>query len=572
LKVADYISDYLTKKEMSHVFGMSGANIEDLFSAIHQNKNKNKDKSPTIILAKNEYNAATMAIGSYLATQKVSVVLTTSGPGVLNTLPVLAEAFSSRIPLILISGLVPSQLEGHGAFQDLSGKGGTLDIMEMTKHCSCFQKKIQDPNEIPKALEQAFVRATTQKKPAVLLIPKDLFNQSITDFGLERTRPIPKKTCPLELINAISFCRQFSRGEHSPPLLVLGEELIHLPDLFHIRDFIKKTNAAVALTPSSKGLFDHKNPQFLGLIGIMGHEQVNDYLKHTEHVIFIGSNLDLLNRQGLESSLRSKHILLIKEEKSPGFFRPNGKSLCEIYGELEENFAKLAEVVSTRPRLPTPQPLSSSGVNGLTGLLDYSFKNIIHEIQTAIETDANIFVDAGNSGAFVIHHLEPRGKGICYVSLGMGGMGHSIGAGIGSSAASGKKSYIFLGDGSFLMHGLEIHTALEYSLPVNFFIFNNNSHGMCSTRENVFLGGETGMNNFRVSRFAEGIAKIFPGISAYDVDDLSQLKSALENIKPQKGPCLLSINIANSEDPPFKTFIKKTHEVQNESNANSRRG
>lgn len=565
MKVADYISDYLAKKELSHVFGMSGANIEDLFSAIHQNKNKYK--SPTIILAKNEYNAATMAIGSYLATQKVSVVLTTSGPGVLNTLPVLAEAFSSRIPLILISGLIPSQLEGHGAFQDLSGKGGTLDIMEMTKHCSCFQKKIQEPNEIPKALELAFTRALTQKKPAVLLIPKDLFTRSITDFSLERPRPLPKKTCPLELINAISFCRQFSRGEHSPPLVVLGEELIHLQDLFHIREFIKKTNAAVALTPSSKGLFDHKNPQFLGLIGIMGHEQVNDYLKHTEHVIFIGSNLDLLNRQGLENSLLSKHILLIKEEKSVGFFRPSGKSLCEIYGDLEENFAKLAEVVSTRPMPPAPHFLRPSCVTGLEG---YSFKNIIHQIQTTIEGDANIFVDAGNSGAFVIHHLEPRGKGICYVSLGMGGMGHSIGAGIGSSAASGKKSYIFLGDGSFLMHGLEIHTALEYNLPVNFFIFNNNSHGMCSTRENVFLGGETGMNNFRISRFADGIAKIFPGISAYDVNDLVQLKSGLESIKEQKGPCLLSINIANSEDPPFKTFIKKTQEVQNESNANSR--
>lgn len=546
---------------MSHVFGMSGANIEDLFSAIH------KKKKTAIILAKNEYNAATMAIGSYLATQKVSMVLTTSGPGVLNTLPVLAEAFSSRIPLILISGLVPCQLEGHGAFQDLSGKGGTLDIKEMTKHCSCFQKKIQDPNEIPKALEKAFSTATTQKKPAVLLIPKDIFNQQITDFSLERTYPIAKKTCPLELINAISFCRQFSRGEHSPPLLVLGEELIHLQDLFHIREFIKKTNAAVALTPSSKGLFDHKNPQFLGLIGIMGHNEVNEYLKHTEHVIFIGSNLDLLNRQGLETSLLSKHLLLIKEEKSPGLFRPTGKSLCEIYGDLEENFAKLSEVISIRPMLPAPPPLRPFSASGIQG---YTFKNIIHEIQTAIDVDANIFVDAGNSGAFVIHHLEPRGKGICYVSLGMGGMGHSIGAGIGSSAASGKKSYIFLGDGSFLMHGLEIHTALEYNLPVSFFIFNNNSHGMCSTRENIFLGGETGINNFRVSRFAEGIAKIFPGISAYDVNDLPQLKSSLESIKQQNGPCVLSINIPNSEDPPFKTFIKKTHEVQNESNANSR--
>ncbi|MFA6238220.1 MAG: thiamine pyrophosphate-binding protein [Bacteriovorax sp.] len=545
MKAADYISQFLEQKNVSNAFGMSGANIEDLFSAI-QKKNKTE-----IILAKNEYNAATMAMGSYLATQKPSVVLTTSGPGVLNTIPVLVESFSSQIPFVLISGLVPTQLEGMGAFQDTSGLGGTVDICQMIRHCTCFNIKIKNANEIPAALEKAYSLSLKYKKPSAILIPKDIFTNRITEFTISKERFAEKNTCPLELINAINFCRQFSRNIHTPPLIILGEELLHLESIERIKEFVKKSCAGVALTACSKGLFDHKDPQFLGLAGIMGHNEVNDYLEHTEHVILVGTRMDLLTRFGMEKAFASKHILIIKEEKGPEHFFTSGKSLCEIYGDIETNFAKIIESL-----IPKKLSHSLQAAKQNTEMLGYNLRNMINEITQSIENEANIFIDAGNSGAFVVHHLEASGKGVCYVSLGMGGMGNSVGAGIGSAAATGKKTYIFLGDGAFLMHGLEIHTALENSLPVVFFIFNNNSHGMCSTRENIFLGGETGLSNFRKSNFAAGIEQMFPGITAHEVGNMEQLRSGLNDIRPRSNPCILSLNIENDEAPPFKSFIK----------------
>ena len=546
MNIAEYISEYLTFMDVSHVFGMSGANIEDLFKAIH------KKNGPTIILAKNEYNASTMAIGSYLSTQKIAVVLTTSGPGVLNTLPVLAEAFTSKIPLVLISGVVPESMEGFGAFQDTSGKGGTFNILEMLKEVSCFQIKIKDENTIPEALEKAFELSHLYKRPAVILIPKDIFSKEMPPFESHRKNSLSNKRTYTELSSAITFCQEFSNSDGMPPLVVLGEELIHLKDRAMINKFILKTASQVALTANSKSIFDNKDSSFLGIIGIMGHSEVSEYLKKSDYLILIGVNFDLLNRYGMQDLISSKKILVIKEEKSLSLFRYSGERVCEIYGDIEENVGRLASSIATS-KLATGRIAHPKCITDDTG---YNFKNIINTIQMTIEEDANIFVDAGNTGAFIVHHLESSGRGAYYVSLGMGGMGNSIGAGIGSAVASQKKSHVFLGDGSFLMYGLEIHTALEYNLPIVFFIFNNNSHGMCSTRENVFLEGESGINNFKKSRYAEGISKIFPGISSYEVSEISSLKQVLNDILGSRSPCVVSINITNSEDPPFKTFSK----------------
>lgn len=542
MRVADYISEYLAHREVSHVFGVSGANIEDLFESIYLKK------KTEVILAKSEYSASTMALGRYLSLKTPSVVLTTSGPGILNTIPVLAEAFTSKIPMIVISGSVPIALEGIGAFQDTSGKGESFDILKMLEPCTCFQKKIQDENEIPNALSMAFQQSIKNKRPAVLLIPKDFFTKDINVSDV--CDPIDEIISDLQdLDGAYYFCEEFLKEEKNSPLIILGEELIHLKNPSIILEFVKKTGGRVALTPNSKGLFDHNSPAYLGLIGIMGHDEVNDYLERTEHVIFLGVNFDLLNRVGLSHQLQSKNILIIKEAQSESLFKLEVKTLCSVYGDVDNIISRLSSGI-INPKIPINNELCFQEDDS------YILKNIIREIETILDVEGNIFIDAGNTGAFVIHHLRARGNGVCYVSLGMGGMGNSIGAGIGSAVSTRKKTYVFLGDGSFLMYGLELHTAKEHNLPITFFILNNNSHGMCTTRENIFLSGTTGINDFKESYFAEGIGKIFPGIAAYEVDDMDKLKMSLSEIANHQSPCVISIKISNDENPPFRTFIK----------------
>lgn len=550
MKVSDFIAKNLAERDVSHIFGMSGANIEDLYESIDVLRANTK-----IILAKNEYNATTMAIGSYISTRKISVVLTTSGPGTLNTIPVLAEAYTSNIPLILISGFVPNDLEGLGAFQDTSGKNGTINIQEMTKHCCVFQTKISEPNYIPEALEKAFYFSKKNKKPSIIYIPKDLFIKDITNFTVS---PMPlsedksafENNLPLNL-----FIEKLNKTISPPPLVILGEECLCLKERSQLVNFINKTGSGVALTPNSKELFDHNHPQFLGLIGIMGHDEVNEYLKKTDSVIMFGVNLNMLNRFGLEELIRSKNILIVKEDKSSDEYIPQADSVYVLYSDMETSLTHLSSQISSKKILEMTK--KNSFISN-----EYEIKNIINKIQKNISPKDNICIDAGNSGAFAVHNLQLSGQGTCYISLGMGGMGNSIGAGIGCAASSKIPTHVFVGDGSFLMYGLELHTAIEHNLPIHFYIFNNNSHGMCSTREDLFFNRESGINNFKHSYFALGFKKIFPSLIAHEVSDLNELTTSLEKTKNHQGPTLISITINNYTIPPFRSFKKITKDTK----------
>ncbi len=544
MKGAQVITKFFDDHKISHLFGVSGANIEELFECVY------REKKIEIILAKSEYSAAAMAMGSYLATKKPAFVLTTSGPGILNTIPILAEAYTSQLPLVVISGQVPIQLEGMGAFQDTSGKGESLNIQKMLDECTCYQQKVESGSELIGILKVAYQKASISKKPAVVLIPKNIFSEEIiySLFDQSLNSSIVEEIVNLPL--AQNFCQSLDKYNKTPPLIVIGEECVHLYSQEIINEFVYKSGGAVALTPNTKGLFDNFSPRYLGLIGIMGHDEVSEFLEKTENVVLIGVKFNLLNRIGFSSALFSKNVLFINEKKEECLFDLSGINPSYTYGNINNILKNLNTqfVESINPVLD----INSIKLNPEI----YCWKNIINEIQDKLDPAGNVFIDAGNSGAFVIHHLKTRGNGNCYVSLGMGGMGNSIGTAIGSAVASKEKSYIFLGDGSFLIYGLEVHTAMEYNLPIVFFVMNNNSHGMCTTREKIFLNGTTGINDFKNSFYAQGIEKMFPGIITYEVDDLSKLKHCLHLLADKNTPSLVSLTISNSECPPFRSFIK----------------
>jgi len=544
--VKDYITKFLEEQETQHVFGVSGANVEDLFSTVL------RSQKISVVLAKNEYNAGMMAIGSYLYSKSIKVVLTTSGAGVLNTIPILAEGHSSKLPFVLISGMVAQSLEGKGAFQDTSGEGDTFDLSKMLIPCTQAVFNIKEANEIPKALGQAFSRARKSKRPVAILIPKNIFNTEISNHILkEGYKEEVVHSLPLNFEKAHAFISRVLNNKNQSPLVILGEDLIHLKDLRNIQLFAKNLNAKIAVTPVAKGFYDHYDTDFLGLTGVMGHDEVNAYLKECLDVIIIGSRMDMLSRFSLEGFFENKRVLHFNSEIQQSHLKT--LEAIEVLGDIERNIFELYQDFGFNNDFPAPAHIRHE-LQHSHNFLDYH--HVLDLIENEMETDADIFVDAGNAGAFVINDLKVRGEGLFYVSLGMGGMGNSVGASIGSTMSSKKKTYTFLGDGSFLMHGLEIHTAIQQSLPMVFFIFNNNSHGMCATREAIFLEGESGLNKFTTSYFGSGMDRLFPEIQSYEVNTMEDLRFALLKTKHPVMPCIVSINIDNHEKPPFRTFIK----------------
>lgn len=297
--VKDLIVKFIEANHIKQVYGVSGANIEDVFAALTHSVVAKP------VLAKTEYQAALMAMGSYLATKKPHVVLTTSGAGILNTLPVLAEAFSSRIPFVLITGLVPQALQGKGGFQDTSGQNGTLSLEALLESTTGFVKTVNSGSEMIPTLLQAFALAQKSKKPAVVLVPKNIFSEhsesSHTEI-LQWSKPaVNEFVLDSEIKN---YLRKTKR-----PLVILGEELVHCEKRELLKQLVNKLDAKVAAVPCAKGFFDHRDARFLGLTGMMGHVAVLQYLQQTDDVFLIGTRMDFLSRTGLEASLLEKKII-----------------------------------------------------------------------------------------------------------------------------------------------------------------------------------------------------------------------------------------------------------------------
>jgi acetolactate synthase-1/2/3 large subunit len=530
--VKEFISQFLNKNKCSLVFGMSGANIEDLFNEIQKSKIK-------IVLAKNEYNATMMAVGHYHKMKKPTFVLTTSGAGVLNTIPAVAEAYSSEVPLFLIAGQTHTFLEGSGGFQDTSGKNGSLDISVLLGACTAKTIKLEKPDDISKVMHELFLCCLVEQKPVALLIPKDFFNAEIFNLNcqfIESNKPLLAST---ETKESLAKFVDKAKGI----LLVLGEELETEQQKNKILNFADKIKAKIAVVPVLKGFIDHNNRLFAGITGVMGHESVDQYIEEVDSVIFLGAKFDFLSSFGHQEQLQNKHILAINSRQTfTHLLKSKSYQLInESVGSILENF-DIQQLIE--PQFVDTIPLTDK----------FNFNNIINCFNNHLKASDDVFVDAGNSGAFVVNALKSYGRSVFYISLGMGGMGNSIGAGIGSCLSSDNRTYIFLGDGSFLIQGLEIHTAVENNLPITFIIFNNNSHGMCNTREKLYFNQSSGLNDFRKSYFGLGISKMFPGVFASEINTVDELKNALFEIENHNGVSLLSINVSNDEQPPFKSF------------------
>ena len=178
-RVVDHIVEYLAAMGVGHIFGVDGANIEDLYDAAFFREDI------TAVLAKHEFSAATMADGYSRSGAGLGVVAATSGGGALNTVPGLGEAFASRVPVLALIGQAPTHLDGRGAFQDTSGRNGALDAQALFSAVSVYCRRVVKPEDILSALPEA-VAAARSGGPAVLLLPKDI----------QQSTPRRQRRCP----------------------------------------------------------------------------------------------------------------------------------------------------------------------------------------------------------------------------------------------------------------------------------------------------------------------------------------------------------------------------------------
>jgi acetolactate synthase I/II/III large subunit len=551
--VVDHIVGHLAGIGVEYIFGVDGANIEDLYDAAYFRSDI------TAVLAKHEFSAATMADGYSRSGAGLGVVAATSGGGALNLIPGLGESFTSRVPVLALVGQPATGMDGRGSFQDTSGRNGSLNAEALFSQASVFCRRILTPADIVSALPAA-VAAAQAGGPAVLLLPKDIQQSELHLNGrnggrhaeVERPRSIGD---PHPIVRAL-------RQVTGPVTIIAGEQVARDDARAELSTLRAVLRARVACVPDAKdaaGTPGLGSSSALGVTGVMGHPGVADAVAGSGLCLVVGTRLSVTARAGLDEALAAVRTVSIGSappylpcthvhtDDLRASLRTLTRALC---GAGRPTGLRVPDMVA-RTEL-TPPPFDGEGVR---------YRDAMAELDQVLPDEVDIVVDAGNTGASAIHYLPVRRKGRFAVALGMGGMGYSFGAGIGmafaraKAQAPGRRVVVIAGDGAFFMHGMEVHTALHYQLPMTFVLLNNNAHAMCVTREQLYYDDLYSYNRFAPSRLGAGLAAMFPELPSVDVADVDGLAAAVRGSLDIHGPSVVSVECAADEIPPFAPFL-----------------
>jgi acetolactate synthase I/II/III large subunit len=459
------------------------------------------------------------------------------------------------VPLLALIGQPPMSLDGRGAFQDTSGRNGALNGEALFSAVSVFCRRVTAAEDIASALPAA-IAAAKRGGPAVLLLPKDI-QQSTVDIA----RSVNGTANGLPMATHLGdphVIAQALRGADGPITIIAGEQVARddaRAELAQLRSILR---ARVATVPDAKdvaGTPGLGSSSALGVTGVMGHPGVASAISDSALCLLVGTQLTVTARAGLDDALASVPTY------SLGAAAPFVPCTHIHTEDLRGSLKLLAQALNgdcrpTRVRVPdvvprtelTPPPHDGPGVR---------YREAMAVLDSVLPDGVDIVVDAGNIGAAGIHYLPARRDGRFVVALGMGGMGYSFGAALGVAFGRGRRTIAIAGDGSFFMHGMEIHTAVQYGLPVTFLLFDNHAHAMCLTREQIFYNDAYSYNRFGPSRLGAGLAAMFPGLSSVDVDTVDDLPAALAAALEVDGPSVIAVECSADEVPPFAAFLDK---------------
>jgi acetolactate synthase-1/2/3 large subunit len=418
-----------------------------------------------------------------------------------------------------------------------------------------FCRRLLTPEAIRTDLPAA-IAAARRGGPAVLLLPKNIQQAPLPDEPGVNGVPGGPLTRWAGDPHPIARALRTAAG---PVTIIAGDQVARDDARAELADLRSLLRARVACVPDAKdvaGTPGYGASSALGVTGVMGHPGVADAVADSALCLVVGTRMTVTARAGLEQALAAVPVFSI------GSAPPHLVCTHVHTDDLRASLARLISALSGRGRpnrLRVPCGLARTELrpprHDGPGV---RYRDAMAVLDAALPDGADVVVDAGNTGASAIHHLPARRDGRFVVALGMGGMGYSFGAGIGVTVRRRRRTVVIAGDGSFLMHGMEIHTALQYRLPVTFVLFDNHAHAMCVTREQRFYGGRYSYNRFGPSRFGAGLAAMFPGLPAVDVDTLGELPAALAAALAADGPAVVSVECSADEIPPFTAFLDST--------------
>src|SRR5690349_7837486 len=400
-RVVDHIVEHLARIDSDYIFGVDGANIEDLYDAAHFSADI------TAVLAKHEFSAATMADGYSRSGAGLGVVAATSGGGALNLVPGLGESLASRVPVLALVGQPATTMDGRGSFQDTSGRNGALDAEALFSAVSVWCRRVLTPSDIITALPEA-IAAARGGGPAVLLLPKDIQQKPVTiiDYDGHTTRDTASAAPRIGDLYPVLRALRTADG---PVTIIAGEQVARDDARAELEALRTLLRARVACVPDAKdvaGTPGMGSSSALGVTGVMGNPGIASAIEDSALTLVVGTRMAVTARAGLDDALSSKPVYSLGS--APPYLPCTHVHSDDLRASLSLLVAALSghgrpthlRVAASVPRVELAPP--SHDGPGLR------YRDAMRELDRALPDDVDIVVDAGNIGASAIHYLPVR--------------------------------------------------------------------------------------------------------------------------------------------------------------------
>jgi len=570
VKLVDALVICLREWGVEQLFGVSGANIEHLHDAV----SRLGEGRLQAVLTKTEVGASFMADGTARVHGGLGVCCSTSGGGMMNLAVGVAEAYAESVPVLALVGQVPSGFNGKGGFQDSSGIGRSVNAVGLWTSVSKYVGLLEQADGFWDILREALTAALSGRKgPAVLLVPRDSWELEVGDIPADFPKSLEEFVQPRASFEEIAVERLYRALRNaSRPVLLLGTGVSRSERGEEVVEFAQECGIPVVTTMGNTAAFPHDDSLYLGTVGVAGHPSAHDYLNdEVDLIVAVGTGMNVLTRGPLEAALSRARVFVVNMD--PGEAQRSVKVWDQIVGDAGLVFEELRHKSKRHPFYRgapkgyeltrfvsqlAPVPGGSANEDPSTYLRQ---SQAIEVLNPYLPENGHLLFDAGNCAATAMHYLKIPSDCSTTIALGMGGMGYAIAASIGVALGSeeSKQTMVVCGDGAFLMHGLEVHTAVEYQLPVLFVVFNNQKHGMCVTRQQIFFKERytcTSYDDLDVAGVARGLGHK-DTLWVKKATTPSEMNEALGAYFSQekRGPGVLELVLPYEEIPPFTPFL-----------------
>ncbi|MEK6759756.1 MAG: biosynthetic-type acetolactate synthase large subunit [Deltaproteobacteria bacterium] len=483
-KGAEILIECLLKEGVDTIFGFPGGAVLPVYDVLY-------DSPMRHILVRHEQGAVHMADGYARATGRPGVVLVTSGPGATNTVTGIATAYMDSIPLVVLTGQVPTALIGNDAFQE-------ADIVGITRPCTKHNYLVKDLNDLPRIIKEAFYLATTGRPGPVLVdLPKDILTATLNEYKYPDKAHIDSyqpnyKGHPGQIKKAMEFILSAKR-----PVIYAGGGVVLSNASEELKALVTKLNIPTTTTLMGLGGFPGTHPLFLGMLGMHGTYAANMAIMNTDCLIAVGARFD--DRVTGKLDEFAPYAGIVHIDIDPTSISKNVKVDIPIVGDVKDVLKEMMKLVpkSLKEHKKSLEEWHIQVDNwAQTHKLSYKFEPkgkikpqyVIERLYDLTGGDAIVTTEVGQNQMWAAQFFKYDKARTFLTSGGLGTMGFGFPAAIGAQIAYPDRTVIGIaGDGSLQMNIQELATAVQYKLPVKIAILNNMVLGMVRQWQEFFF-------------------------------------------------------------------------------------